>query len=64
MKVRKLVALLESAGGFQVRQKGSHRQFQHRLKKGTVTLAGNPNVDIPVGTLHGVLKQAGLNQEY
>jgi predicted RNA binding protein YcfA (HicA-like mRNA interferase family) len=60
MKVRELIALLESRGWFQVRQKGSHRQFQHRSKKGTVTVAGNPNVDIPVGTLHGVLKQVGL----
>jgi predicted RNA binding protein YcfA (HicA-like mRNA interferase family) len=59
MKVRDLIALLESHGWFQARQKGSHRQFQHRSKKGTVTVSGKPNVDIPVGTLHGV-KQAGL----
>jgi predicted RNA binding protein YcfA (HicA-like mRNA interferase family) len=60
MKVRELIALLESQGWFQVRQKGSHRQFQHPSKKGTVTVSGKPNVDVPVGTLHGILKQAGL----
>jgi len=59
MKVRDLIALLESQGWFQARQKGSHRQFQHRSKKGTVTVSGKPNVDIPVGTLLSILKQAG-----
>jgi predicted RNA binding protein YcfA (HicA-like mRNA interferase family) len=47
MKVRDLIALLESEGWFQARQKGSHRQFQHRSKKGTVTVSGKPNVDVP-----------------
>jgi predicted RNA binding protein YcfA (HicA-like mRNA interferase family) len=60
MKVRELIALLESQGWFQARQKGSHRQFQHRSKKGTVTVSGKPSVDIPIGTLLGILKQAGL----
>jgi len=40
--------------------RGSHRQFKHPDKKGTVTLAGKPSVDIPPGTLNSVLKQAGL----
>jgi predicted RNA binding protein YcfA (HicA-like mRNA interferase family) len=60
MKVRELIALLESMGWFHARQKGSHRQFRHPSKKGTVTVSGKPNVDVPVGTLHSVLKQAGL----
>ncbi|HEY6893789.1 MAG TPA: type II toxin-antitoxin system HicA family toxin [Rhodanobacteraceae bacterium] len=60
MKVRDVIALLESQGWFQVRQKGSHRQFQHRSKKGTVTVSGKPGVDVPVGTFLSVLKQAGL----
>jgi predicted RNA binding protein YcfA (HicA-like mRNA interferase family) len=60
MKVRDLIALLESHGWFQVRQKGSHRQFQHASHKGTVTVSGHPGIDVPAGTLHSVLKQAGL----
>jgi len=43
--------------------KGSHRQFHHRTKKGTVTVAGKPGVDIPPGTLNSALKQAGLKKE-
>jgi predicted RNA binding protein YcfA (HicA-like mRNA interferase family) len=43
-----------------VRQKGSHRQFQHASRKGTVTISGHSGVDVPAGTLHSVLKQAGL----
>jgi len=60
MKVKELIALLEADGWQQVRQKGSHRQFHHTTKPGTVTVSGKPNVDIPPGTLNSVLKQAGL----
>ena len=62
MKVKDLIALLESDGWQQVRQKGSHRQFHHPVKSGTVTVAGKPNVDVPSGTLINVLKQAGLKK--
>ncbi|MDP1786408.1 type II toxin-antitoxin system HicA family toxin [Nitrosomonas sp.] len=62
MKVKDLIALLESDGWQQVRQKGSHRQFHHPVKPGTVTVAGKPSVDVPPGTFINVLKQAGLKQ--
>jgi predicted RNA binding protein YcfA (HicA-like mRNA interferase family) len=60
MKVKELIALIESQGWLQIRQKGSHRQFHHPNKSGTVTVSGNLNVDVPPGTLNSVLKQAGL----
>ena len=60
MKVRDLVKLVEADG--LVRTKGSHRQFRHASKHGTVTIAGNPGIDVPVGTLNSVLKQAGLKE--
>lgn len=60
MKVKELIALIEADGWSQVRQKGSHRQFRHPTKRGTVTVSGKPSVDIPPGTLNSVLKQAGL----
>jgi predicted RNA binding protein YcfA (HicA-like mRNA interferase family) len=63
MKVKELIELLEADGWFQVRMKGSHRQFRHPTKKGTVTVAGKPSVDIPPGTLISALKQAGLKKE-
>ena len=60
MKVTELLGLIESDGWFEVRQKGSHRQFHHPSKSGTVTIAGKPSIDVPPGTLNSVLKQAGL----
>lgn len=62
MKVRELIALLESDGWRLVRIKGSHRQFHHSSKPGTVTVAGKPSVDVPPGTLNSALKQAGLKK--
>lgn len=62
MKVKELIALLESDGWTLVRTKGSHRQFQHHSKPGTVTVAGKPSVDVPPGTLNSALKQAGLKK--
>jgi len=54
--------MIESDGWKQVRTRGSHRQFRHPLKPGTVTIAGQPGVDVPPGTLNSVLKQAGLKK--
>jgi predicted RNA binding protein YcfA (HicA-like mRNA interferase family) len=34
--------------------------FRHPSKPGTVTVAGKPSLEIPVGTLRSALKQAGL----
>jgi len=62
VKVKELIALLEDDGWFQVRVKGSHRQFHHPEKSGTVTVAGKPSIDIPPGTLNSALKQAGLKK--
>jgi predicted RNA binding protein YcfA (HicA-like mRNA interferase family) len=62
-KVKELIELLHADGWFQVRMKGSHRQFRHQTKKGTVTVAGKPSIDIPPGTLNSALKQAGLKKE-
>ena len=60
MKVRDAIRLLHQDGWFLVRAKGSHRQYHHPKKPGTVTIAGHPSVDIPPGTMNSILKQAGL----
>jgi len=62
MKVRDLIDMLETDGWFQVRMKGSHRQYHHPSKPGTVTVAGKPSIDVPPGTLNSALKQAGLKK--
>ncbi len=60
MKLKELVKRVENDGWVLVRTKGSHRQFKHPSKPGTVTIAGKPSVDVPPGTANNVLKQAGL----
>ena len=62
MKVKELIAALEADGWFLVRTKGSHRQYHHPMKTGTVTIAGKPSVEVPPGTLNSVLRQAGLKK--
>jgi predicted RNA binding protein YcfA (HicA-like mRNA interferase family) len=60
MKFRDVVEMIEQDGWKLVRTKGSHRQYRHPEKPGTVTVAGKPNLDVPPGTLNSILKQAGL----
>jgi predicted RNA binding protein YcfA (HicA-like mRNA interferase family) len=60
MKVRDVIKRLEQDGWRMVRTKGSHRQYHHPSKPGTVTVAGHQSLDIPPGTLNNILKQAGL----
>jgi predicted RNA binding protein YcfA (HicA-like mRNA interferase family) len=62
VKVHELIARLEVDGWFLARQKGSHRQYHHPTKPGTVTVAGKASVDIPPGTLNSILKQAALKK--
>ncbi len=62
MKVKELLKLIEKDGWYLVRTKGSHRQFHHPTKSGTVTLAGKKSVDVPKGTMNSILKQAGLKK--
>jgi predicted RNA binding protein YcfA (HicA-like mRNA interferase family) len=62
MKVREVIRLLQKDGWHHVRTKGSHRQFQHPERPGTVTVAGKLGIDIPAGTLNSILKSAGLKK--
>lgn len=54
--------MLEDDGWSLDRTKGSHRQFKHSTKPGTVTVAGKPSVEVPPGTLNAILKQSGLKR--
>jgi predicted RNA binding protein YcfA (HicA-like mRNA interferase family) len=62
MKVREVIALVEADGWVLVRTRGAHRQYKHPRKPGLVTIAGNRNRDVPVGTLNTILKQAGVTR--
>ena len=58
--VREAIRLVEDDGWVLVRQKGSHRQFHHPSKPGTVTVAGKPSLDLDKKTERSILRQAGL----
>ncbi|HKJ63692.1 MAG TPA: type II toxin-antitoxin system HicA family toxin [Hyphomicrobiales bacterium] len=60
MKVREVLRILKQDGWIMERTRGSHRQFRHPTKPGTLTVAGKPNLDLRPATLSSILKQAGL----
>jgi predicted RNA binding protein YcfA (HicA-like mRNA interferase family) len=62
MRIRDVIKLIEADGWYPVRTRGSHRQFKHPFKKGLVTVAGRPNLDLNPKTLKSILKQAGLKE--
>ena len=62
MKVREIVRMLQKDGWYQVRMKGSHRHFKHKLKPGLVTVPGNSGKELAIGTLESIFNQAGLKK--
>jgi predicted RNA binding protein YcfA (HicA-like mRNA interferase family) len=62
VKVREVVKMLEGDGWFLARTRGSHRQYHHATKPGTVTVPGKLNDDLAPGTLNSILKQAQLKE--
>jgi len=62
MKARDVIRLLEDDGWVKVSQQGSHRQFKHPTKPGRVTVPGKLSDDLPIGTLKGILRQAGMEE--
>jgi len=54
-----VIRLLKADGWSEVAVRGSHHQFKHPDKPGRVTVP-HPKKDLPPGTLHSILKQAGL----
>ncbi len=62
MKVREVIKLLEADGWREVRVRGSHRQFHHSEKRGTVTIAGPLKTELPLRTLFSIFKQASIKR--
>lgn len=58
--VREMIRRVELDGWGRVRQTGSHRQYQHPRKPGTVTIAGKPSTELPPKTARSILRQAQL----
>ena len=59
MTVRGVLKILRADDWFLVRQKGSHRQFHHPTKPGTVTVAGKPGKTLHPKVWASIRKQAG-----
>ncbi len=63
MKTREIIRFIEQDGWFEVRQKGSHKQFKHRTKKGLVTVPVHRlSNDLSPGLEKSILKQAQLER--
>lgn len=59
MKTKEILKLIEADGWFEVRQKGSHKQFKHPVKKGLVPVHRLSN-DLPPGLEKSILRQAQI----
>ena len=62
-KVRDILKALKRDGWRPERQEGSHRQFRHPAKPGTVTVNGHEGDTLSHGLVASILKQAGLTKE-
>lgn len=65
MKVRDVIRVLTDSGFRQVRQNGSHRQFEGFVngRRRLVTVAGEGNVQLKAGTLASIRQQSGLHRK-
>ena len=61
-KFRDIIKQIEQDGWYLDRQRGSHRQYKHPQKPGTVTVPGKPNEDAAKKTYQSILDQAGLKR--
>ena len=59
MKSRDIIKKIKADGWVEVRQVGSHIQFRHPTKPGTVTVP-HPKSDMAIGTLKSIEKQSGV----
>ena len=62
LKPREVVALLESLGFAEVRQRGSHKQFRHADGRGT-TVPFHAGRDISPTLLRKIARDIGLTAE-
>jgi predicted RNA binding protein YcfA (HicA-like mRNA interferase family) len=62
-KVREMIDLVEADGWHLVRTTGSHRIYHHPVKRGAVTIAGKPSMDLHPKIVKSILQQAQLSEE-
>ena len=59
--VKEMIDYINNDGWYLLRQKGSHRQYRHKTKSGTVTVPGKLSDDLLPNTSKSILKKAGLS---
>jgi predicted RNA binding protein YcfA (HicA-like mRNA interferase family) len=59
VKVREAIRRVLADGWIHVRTVGSHRQYRHPAKPGTVTIAGKPGDTLTEDTWKSIQRQAG-----
>lgn len=63
-KVSDVIRIIENDGWYPDRQRGSHRQYKHLLKKGRVTISCHKlSEDVPVLTLKSIIKQVQISRD-
>ena len=62
VKVRAMIKEIEGDGWRLDRQRGSHRQFRHPTKSGTVTVPGKISDDLQRPLIASIVRQAGLER--
>lgn len=60
---REVKRKLEAAGFGEVSVKGSHVKFAKVTQRGTYTAVVPRHRELPVGTTHSILKQAGISPD-
>ena len=60
MKCDELFKILQKAGWYEIRQKGSHKILKHDKKLNILVFPYHRGKEIPTGTCNRILKQAGL----
>jgi len=64
MNYKELIKLIEADGWYLERQRGSHRQYKHAVKKGLVTVAHHGLTEtVAPKMLRSILSQAGLLED-
>ncbi len=59
MTAKEVVSLVEKAGWYKDRQRGSHAVFKHAERTGRVVVPMHHG-DLPKGTLRDIVKKAGI----
>jgi len=63
LRAREVVRILERAGFVRWRQKGSHLTMFRTTDRRSLTVPMHFRKTVPKGTLHAIIKQAGLTTE-